>query len=364
MRKILKNILIVILFLIVVLLMIGKSSFDFTSWKYDGNEYNDVIKMGVGTSNPRVVDIAMLGAHDAFTSGIDEKSEVDIAEDAGSILRNRVAGLLANGLFSRLAKAQEVEASTMLVQGVRYFDIRLSFIDGNWYTKHGVISGLFSDSLDELIRFLYENTGEIAILDFQHVYLGENTYDNLLKYLELHEVKPIFNLPGITLTSFINYNPQEISLGELKYNDVTTNGTRAGVVILMKTEQAGEYNYVYQDSIRSTWHEDNSTEIMLTKINAEVVLINSNNLDKDKFRVNQAQKTGLYSLNKVATTLVGWSLLDMAANFNPLILEQNNLDDWFKAMPILMVDNATSQKKDFNKRINEYIIVYNQENLH
>jgi hypothetical protein len=358
---------IILAVIIAMVAVIGKGSFSFAGYHADDRDYSDVIRKGVGGGNPRIVDMAMLGAHDAFSSRISASSEIDPAEDEGSIVRNKTVSLLANGLIIRLSKAQLGDAAEMATNGVRYFDVRLSNINGEWHTKHALVSDTLSYCLTGLIRFLNDNPGEFIVFDMQHVYLGDSSYDELFGYLSA------FKADGHCLLDYVNFDPSSIDLGDLGYNDVTVNGTRAGVVILAKTPPTPALRYHYErgsgdpgDSvaIRSVWHNTSSTEKMLAGIRAEYESLIGDSSQKDMFRVNQAQKTGVYEGSDIVSTLAGWSLVDLANRFNPVLVSQGDFESWLNVMPIFMVDNATSSHEQFNQRANDAMIAHNRKPAH
>lgn len=352
---------------IALVAVICKGSFSFAGYHADGHDYSDVIRKGVGGSNPRVVDMAMLGAHDAFSSRISASSAIDPAEDEGSIVRNKTVSLLANGLIIRLSKAQLGDAVEMAASGVRYFDVRLSNIDGEWHTKHALVSDTLSYYLADLIHFLNDNPGEFIIFDMQHVYLGDSSYDELFSYLSA------FKADGHCLLDYVNFDPSSIDLSDLGYNDVTMNGTCAGVVILAKTPPTPALRYHYERgsgdpgtsvAIRSVWHNTSSTEKMLAGIRAEYEALINNSSHKDMFCVNQAQKTGVYEGSDIVSTLAGWSLIDLANEFNPVLVSQDDFDLWLNVMPIFMVDYAISSHGQFNQKANDAMIAHNLRLAH
>ncbi len=369
MKKIFKRISIITSFVllsaILFVLIFGKAGFSFAGYSEDGDDYSGIISLGVGDENPRVVDIAMLGAHDAFSSRITKNSPIDPGEAEDSILRNKTAAFFADGLFARLAKSQRGDATDMLENGVRYLDVRLSYIEGTWFTKHALVSDELSYYLGDVIAFLEDHSGEFIVFDIQHVYLGEATFDDLFTYLDTFEVN------GKSLLDFVHFDPTTLALGDLRYNDVTVNGTESGVVLLAKAEHSATLNkhYVRGDgdtegstivSIRSLWHNTSNGRKMLSGIREEYENILSTDDYDDVFRVNQAQKTGVISGSDLLDTIIGWSLIDMASYFNSRLVRQADFVDWFSAMPILMVDYAISNRGHFNTTANLAIIAYNQ----
>lgn len=362
-HRVLRTSLIVFVSIVGFVAVLGKGSFSFAAYHADNNDYSDIIQQGVGVNNPRVVDIAMLGAHDAFSTNISTQSAIDPGEDEDSMIRNSTVGIFGDGLFVRLLKAQLGNAALMLENGVRYFDVRLSNIDGEWYTKHALVSDKLSVYLTEVIDFLNQNPGEFIVFDMQHVYLGDASYDDLFAYLGS------FDVGGHSLLDYVNFDSLVTPLGELTYNQVTLDGTEAGAVILARPPVSPELNYHYErgegqdgefTSIRSIWHNSSDTDTMLDGIREETDLLGAETTYNDMFRVNQAQKTGVISGSDVVDTLVGWSLIDLASNFNVTLVGQEDFSAWLEVMPIFMVDFAISNRGEFNAKANDAMITYNQ----
>ncbi len=84
----------------------------------------------------KLVDAAMLGAHDAFANNIDKDSVIDPIEKN---LSSKIPALrfLNDGLYN----AQKAYPYELLDYGVRYFDVRLSRHNGSWHVKHAFIAG-------------------------------------------------------------------------------------------------------------------------------------------------------------------------------------------------------------------------------
>lgn len=337
----------IILFILVV--AVCPLSFNFDSPKKN-NASNLVYESFKDNQDVYVKDIAMLGAHDAFSSNINLTSKLDPCEDG--IYSKPVIGDIIKGLTIRLSKTQLSGSYDLLTHGVRYFDVRLSYVDNEWYTKHVYLSDRLETYVLPMIKFLSENKGEIVIFDIQHAYLQDASYSTLWSYLANLEYN------GISLLDFVNYNPREKSIGELKYRDVTLNGTKSGVIILAK-DSSSIYHHDYNSSIRSSWHDKVRDEDMFAGIENEYeyLIENSNSYD-DVFVVNQAQKTAQLN-EQIVDTLFGWSLIDLANNFNAKLLDHIDFMKWFEVMPILMVDYSDSPKGDFNERVINKIKEYN-----
>lgn len=343
-KALLKGLLCIVIVLVLAIGFIGQASFDFTRDVFTQNDYSNIMRDNI-QNNPRVVDVAMLGAHDAFSNNISRRSDVDPQEDAGSILNNGPVRALAGGMFVRVARAQKSAAYELCVHGVRYFDVRVTRHNDDWYTMHGLISDRLEDYLLDIVRFLDKTDGEFIVFDIQHAHVGDSSMDALFAYIDSvrYNDKSLFD--------FVAYDPINIPLAQLRYDDVVQGGS--GAVVLAVAKQQARYGYYeYDTSMRSVWHNKNSEREMLDGIDAEYrALVENPALDRDKFRVNQVQMTGKYSADSIARTIFGWSLLDMANGFNAQLLEQPDFTNWFGVLPILMTDYADSMKGDFNDRV-------------
>lgn len=343
----------IILLLIAVLLFVGKSNFTFVKGNSSDKEYVNVMGASELAQTTRVVDIAMLGAHDAFSDKITTKSKMNPAETEDSFIGNKTFLTFADGIVSRLSRAQVSGADTLLKKGVRYFDVRIAYAYNEYYTTHVFLSDKLETYLKDVISFLQANPSEFVIFDIQHAYLGDKNFEDLFNYIDSVKVN------GRSLLSFVNYDPINIGLGALTYGDVTASG--GGAVILAKTEQTEtmRYHYVYKDSIRSYWHEKNVKSELIKGIESEYANLTENASEyKDMLRVNQAQLTGTFGGDTIFNTIFGWSLIDMANGMNKELIKHENFKNWFKAMPIIMVDYADCPSS--NAIINDAVIEYNK----
>ncbi len=351
--RIIAFLLLIAVVLVALLLLVGLPQFNFTNDRFTDRDYSNILGDSI-KGNPRVVDIAMLGAHDAFSDRISKRSQVDPQEGEGSILNNRAVSFVGSGIFVRMARAQKSSAYELLCRGVRYFDVRITRLDGEWVTTHGLVSGPLADSVLDVLRFLSETQKEMILFDIQHIYTGEADISDFLR--DLDEIR----YEGRSLLDYVRFDPVSQPLSELRYSDVTDGGS--GIVMLLKAEQKdGAKFYSYEESIRSVWHDKNDKESMLEGIGAEYQTLTENpNLDRDKFRVNQVQMTGKYDSGSIFRTITGWSQLDMAENFNETLLEQESFPDWFTVLPIFMTDYADSMEGDFNDRVVLAINAFNE----
>ena len=345
--------------LAVFLLMVMYAPFAFTI-NDNQNDYSEVLKEASLNEDTKVTDIRMLGAHDAYSHNIDLLSSTDPAESG--LASNVFANIFFKGGMVRMARAQRHSAAKLLNSGVRYFDVRISCHKDDWYTKHGFISDKLELYLKETYAFLNSHPSEFAIFDVQHIYTGERTLDDFVDYLLTKEMN------GNTFADFVHYDSELISLENLKYKDVKTEN-KGGIVFLINSDESitdehkkimyergdGEENAI---SIRSKWHNKNDVKDMIPNIDDEAILIKETTF-QNMFRVNQAQLTPNY-LKSPFKTIFSWSLLDIAKHSNIALLQNENFDAWLEAMPIFMVDFATSNYENFSTLINEKIITANK----
>jgi hypothetical protein len=313
-------------------------------------DFSRVIRDNV-SRDVRIVDIAMLGAHNAFTDNISRRSPID-PHNTNKFVTSATASLVP-GMISRQMKAQKSDAKGLLLRGVRYFDVRLTFYNNTWYTHHSMISAPLEVYLIQIIDFLSQNPGELIVFDIQHIRLDGNSFEDLWNFV----ANTTSN--GRSLFDFVTYNPHNTPLDELTLGNATQHG--AGVVVLAKTPTfEGGFHYLYSASVRSKWHNKIRSKKMIQEIQNEYLLLMQNpELARNKFRVNQAQTTPNFNgfANSVST-LFGGSLVRRNARHNTVLLRHENFSDWLTALPILMVDFSDSPKNNFNvlaiEKINEF----------
>lgn len=308
-----------------------------------------------------VTEIAMLGAHDAFSSNIGLSSKADPGENG--IVKNGTVNSFFKGGIVRVTKAQNDNATVLLNRGVRYFDVRISYVNGEWMTKHGLLDTKLSVYIGEIYTFLKDKPDEFIIFDVQHIYLGDQSISEFLTYLaSLTLVEG-----NLRLNDFIHYS-RSTPIAELEYADVRGHSS-GGIIILLNDDGSatfeqqglffargdGENNV---EAIRSKWHNQTSLTGLKAGISAEYTSLMEENV-LPYFRVNQAQLTPDY-LSDPLGTISGWSLLNIGEKSNKALVSDPMFSAWLEVMPIFMVDFANSRLGSFNKTANETMIAYNQ----
>jgi hypothetical protein len=293
---------------------------DYSNWMSDALDEETLI-----------IEVKMLGAHDAFSHEIGISSPVD-EESADSLMKGFI-GRLIKGFSIRQSKTQVVSVSEQLKSGIRYLDMRLSYNEkeDSYYTTHNYFSSKLEEVLSEMTLFLSENPGEFIVLDLQHVYgVDYNSADDFDEVYEYFEDSEILDY-AIT-------NDQQLL--EITYGDITESKTKGGLIILSKFITNNEYFFDYETNVRSNWANEDEFDKIISYLEDEKISIMTNSY-YGEFRVLQAVATMEMSFPGIMRSFETWSLLGRARQFNKYLLEYEELNELLDAMPILMIDFST-----------------------
>lgn len=330
---------------------------------------------GIVEANPRYVDIAMLGSHDAVTSTLTDETPLDY-HDKDSILGK--VDPISSGIQYRFGKTQAVGLGQQLLQGARFFHIKCTDYEGEWYGTHAHLTGKLSDHILELLKYLASDAakGEIVGLLFQTMYMGDGvTLDTLHEDLNnvKYNGKSIFDYVYIEKADTFDNGNGGVRIGELTYNDLTKNGTAPGVVIFDRREEKvfkAEWEgssaltarcYDMDSCADHEWHSSIGEEKLISKINATCDRIAGDEKYQSKLRMNQTQASFAVGSAKEFFEIIGsWSLLRFAKDYNVTLINHENFDKWLTYMPVFQVDFCNSNHGDFNNKVNKLIIEHNQ----
>lgn len=138
-------------------------------------------------SDAKLGEIVMLGAHDAGTVGQNDT-----------------------------ACTQHSDFAEMLDGGVRYFDCRVTDVNGEPSFVHGNTDSVFwpspkhmtlVEACDDIVAFVEKYPSEVIVLDFQHTW--DATEDKVIAILEQ-------KLGGIALDKTLADVPAEVTLGQMR----------------------------------------------------------------------------------------------------------------------------------------------------
>lgn len=330
---------------------------------------------GITSANPRIVDIAMLGAHGASSYNVTASAKLGL-NDRDTALGK--ADPLVKGFTFRFAKTQMVDVKTLLGQGARYLQIKCSlFEDGVWWAEHAKLSVPLEVVIKDVIDFLSSTTGEVLLPMLEPVYLGEGG-----TLADLHNFVMSVSSNGKTLMDFVNYGAanvfnkvgeEGVRIGDLRYNDVTNGGEKSGVVLLDSPDEGsldveyihsgnGQYDKYFFDEDANAfhpWHHRFDSYLLCDMIDAAAKEAVGDEY-KDMLRVNQTQGAFNTHFADLDDMLGKWSLVDFANFHNPRVLNDHRFDEWLKAMPIVHTDYTNCDNDDFNKRINAKLRAYNE----
>ena len=304
------------------------------------------------------ISLNMLGAHDAFTSGMTNRKDA-----AGTTMDDGAKGAAVSpDTALPISKAQSGNALELLEAGVRYFDIRLSrstvatsgryalffsydapHTNGVLYTTHGLLSDEFAPIMYTVAQWAKEHPGEIVVLDFQECYdynggTGDSTADTWRDIDRILTASGVNDL--VTLNKWSNVADQT-------YGSLTNNGTRSNIVLfgraiatnnnvgkfILRGDTSGLFNgqlysnYSTNVSIGSSYkasYIDGQVTQLDTKTGGDHAIASM-------FRVMQAQSSS-------KSNLITQAEKDHDSLYNGLTA--GNYPGWLTALPVVMVDDA------------------------
>ena len=334
---------------------------------------------GIVDANPRLVDIAMLASHDSVTAGLEPDAPVDYY-DRGQIV-GKVAPL-TRGLQYRFAKTQSVGLDVQLRQGARLFHIKYTDFEGEWYATHTLLSKKVETYILQVLEYLAtpEAKGEIVLLLLHPIYFGEgvtlDTFHNWLADVKL-DGKNIYDYVNYGATNTFDKDGAEgVRIGDLRYNDLTENGTKAGVVLFDRRESklwsedmegtaTDQYMSKFFDmdsNATHKWHSRNGYNTMTKLIDEQATITAESDEWDNKLRMNQAQPAfSVGGISDLFVDLFSWNLKNHSIRYNAKIIDHEDFDKWLSIMPVFQVDFVNSEYGDFNNKVNGKITAYNQK---
>lgn len=345
----------------------------------DNGKYVKVLSNidGIVTANPRLVDIAMLASHDAVTHKITTESPLD-PFDADKALGK--VEPITKGFQLRFMKTQTVGLDVQLRQGSRMFHIKYTDYNGVFYGTHAKLSDTIEAYVLQVLEYLAmpEAQGEVVLLLFQPMHFDSgvtlDTFHHWLATVE-YQGKNIYDYVYYGKTNVFDEDGKEgVRIGDLRYNDLTANGTKAGVVLLDRREKGNFHQWMegsFDDEYMSKffdmdancnhkWHSRMGHNVLFDKINEQADLVASSDQWDNKLRMNQTQGAfAVGGFTDLFACLGAWSLLNFAKDHNVKLIHHENFDYWLSVMPIFQADYVNSEYGDFNNLVNQKIIAYN-----
>jgi len=360
------RVLMTLVFLVVITLLAVNLTLNFFPRTVTRTDYSDWMRENLDGGR-RVIDVAMLGAHDAFSSDIGYFSKVDSLSAAS--IQTGFTGALIKGFSVKQSKTQLSTATDLLARGVRYFDIRLTKEDasGDWYATHSYFSRPLSEDLAEIEAFLDDHPGEFVLIDIQHVY-GVDYATDQDAFTEIGDVIEASGLLDRAVRTDAG-----MELAELDYDDVTSGQTKGGVILFSKFATDDPRFWDYGTSIRSAWPDTDEAETAFAFLSDErdAILageaLTGNQIagyvgidSRSGIRVMQAVLTMQLDAEGIVAAIGSWSLLAKARGFNADLVAREEFFTWLAAMPVVMVDYADTNHRGFNDDVMELILTYDR----
>ena len=249
-----------------------------------GEEYSGGY-MSCLKSEAKLGEIVMLGAHDAGTVGQNE-----------------------------MACTQHSDFGKMLDAGVRYFDCRVTEVNGELSFVHANTNSpafwgselTLAEACDDIVAFVAEYPSEVIVLDFQHTW--DNTEDKVIALLEQ-------KLGGIALDKSLAAVPSEVTLGQMRE-------WGKNVVIIYRTPEKCEQNDILYEREEYLQSEYNSGihSISKNKYEEKYPLLIA---EWDKYIAGKSE--GKLFVLQSQITATGW-LAEAEAKFRPIA------NDWLAGL--------------------------------
>ena len=267
-----------------------------------GEEYSGGY-MSCLKSDAKLGEIVMLGAHDAGTVGQNE-----------------------------MACTQNSDFGEMLDAGVRYFDCRVTDVDGELSFVHANTNSpalwgselTLAEACDDIVAFVAEYPSEVIVLDFQHTW--DATEDKVIAILEQ-------KLGAVALDKSLAAVPSEVTLGQMRE-------WGKNVVIVYRTpEKCEQKDFLYERE-----------EYLQSEYNSGIHSISKNKYEEkyplliaewDKYIAGKSE--GKLFVLQSQITATGW-LAEAEAKFRPIAndwladLEKAENADKLAAINIVMRD--------------------------
>ena len=335
-------------FFVVALLPIG--TFHNSSITDHSRFFRDCVEANPSLITKPLTELSMLGSHDALSNDINFFSAPNSSED-NIFVNNWFLYSFGRGVVTRFAKAQQHNIYDQLKAGVRYIDARITYVNGKYYTSHGLISNTLEHNLNLILKFLDENKGEFILFNINNYYPSTSSFNELSTYID--SIK--YN--NKCLTDYVNYSTSVTNFSELNYQTITDNGTKAGVVLFTDQNNApSPWNQFYFSKIRAKHHNMASASDINVSIRKEADYCK--NLSPNVLKINQTQQSA--TEKEIWSTFVNWSLLHQAKIHNAELLDHPDIDYIVDVIPIYQADYVTSDYKNFNNRITLKLMTRNK----
>lgn len=184
--------------------------------------------------NKSIHELVIPGSHDSFAYDF-------------KILGPNESGMprIANLFIKLWAKCQSKTIYEQLLMGIRYFDIRITKYNGEYYTIHSLIAIPVNQVLHDILLFIDTFPTEKIILDFNHLYI-----DDVKEFEE-----------------YLKFQIGDKAVSNNNDNIVAAIGTLdKPLFVFVDDDNTSFFN---SDILKSFWHDTNDVNLLTTSMSEE-----------------------------------------------------------------------------------------------
>ena len=184
--------------------------------------------------NKSIHELVIPGSHDSFAYDF-------------KILGPNESGMprIANLFIKLWAKCQSKTIYEQLLMGIRYFDIRITKYNGEYYTIHSLIAIPVGQIIHDVLLFIDTFPTEKIILDFNHLYI-----DDVKEFEE-----------------YLKFQIGDKAVSNNNDNIVAAIGTLdKPLFVFVDDDNTSFFN---SDILKSFWHDTNDVNLLTTSMSEE-----------------------------------------------------------------------------------------------
>lgn len=184
--------------------------------------------------NKSIHELVIPGSHDSFAYDF-------------KILGPNESGMprIANLFIKLWAKCQSKTIYEQLLMGIRYFDMRITKYNGEYYTIHSLIAIPVNQILHDILLFIDTFPTEKIILDFNHLYI-----DDVKEFEE-----------------YLKFQIGDKAVSNNNDNIVAAIGTLdKPLFVFVDDDNTSFFN---SDILKSFWHDTNDVNLLTTSMSEE-----------------------------------------------------------------------------------------------
>ena len=184
--------------------------------------------------NKSIHELVIPGSHDSFAYDF-------------KILGPNESGMprIANLFIKLWAKCQSKTIYEQILMGIRYFDIRITKYNGEYYTIHSLIAIPVNQVLHDILLFIDTFPTEKIILDFNHLYI-----DDVKEFEE-----------------YLKFQIGDKAVSNNNDNIVAAIGTLdKPLFVFVDDDNTSFFN---SDILKSFWHDTNDVNLLTTSMSEE-----------------------------------------------------------------------------------------------